>query len=353
MSDQQTETRVCRFPGCERSAAPSEAGTGRPPEYCEDPQHHRAAAWRARQRLSAAGDGDVDEMRPVDEARQRASAITGQVAGMIEHLGEQLTSLIGELRTVSDPEAVEAQLESVSTEAAEQVAAANARATRAEQAQRRAEAEREEADAAAEEATGRSEGLAVEIEQLRAEVTTAGETRARLDEELEAARQAQRRAEAESAQLAESLEQAVEDSRRMEGERDEAVAQAKSAEAARAAAEERAGAAEHRVEVEAERVVRAEAGAAEVREQLDTALADAQHVREETSSLREAIATRTAERDSARGEAERERAHGEQRVADLRATYDRQVEQLREELAQARGPATSSPSRSAGAGSKK
>ena len=68
---------------------------------------------------------------------------------MIEHLGQQLTVLVEELRTVGDPDAVEAQLEAVSSEAAEQVATANARATRAEQGQRRAEAEKAEADAAA------------------------------------------------------------------------------------------------------------------------------------------------------------------------------------------------------------
>lgn len=52
-------------------------------------------------------------------ARQRASEITGQVTGMIELLGQQLTVLVEELRTVRDPEAAEAQIESVTSEATE------------------------------------------------------------------------------------------------------------------------------------------------------------------------------------------------------------------------------------------
>src|SRR5665811_1601140 len=134
----ETAQRTCRFPGCERLVPPSEGGTGRPPEYCDDPGHTRAAAWRARRRLAqeTAGRRVEDEERPVDAARQRASELRGQVAGMVEHLGQQLNALVDELRTVADPDAAEAQIESVTTDAAEQVAAAAARASRAEQGQR-------------------------------------------------------------------------------------------------------------------------------------------------------------------------------------------------------------------------
>lgn len=38
---------------------------------------------------------------------------------MVEHLGQQLTALVEELRTVADPDAAEAQIEFVTTEAAE------------------------------------------------------------------------------------------------------------------------------------------------------------------------------------------------------------------------------------------
>jgi len=132
----------------------ADAGSGRPPEYCDDEGHNRAAAWRARRRLEGEpGRSVAEEMRPVDAARQRAGELRGQVAGMVEHLGQQLNALVEELRTVADPDAAEAQIESVTSDAAEQVAAALARASRAEQAGRQAEADRAEADAAATEAS--------------------------------------------------------------------------------------------------------------------------------------------------------------------------------------------------------
>ena len=112
------EKRTCRFPGCQRPPEAPEASTGRPPEYCDDPTHNRASAWRARQQVNDAATRAA-EARPVDLARQRASEITGQVTGMIELLGQQLTVLVEELRTVRDPEAAEAQIESVTSEATE------------------------------------------------------------------------------------------------------------------------------------------------------------------------------------------------------------------------------------------
>ena len=102
----QTEQRTCRFPGCARPAVAAEAGTGRLPEYCDDEGHNRAAAWRTRRRLGTEPARSLEEeKRPVDAARQRASEIRGQVAGMVEHLGQQLNTLVEELRTAGDPDA--------------------------------------------------------------------------------------------------------------------------------------------------------------------------------------------------------------------------------------------------------
>ena len=55
----------------------------------------------------------------MDAARQRAGLITAQVTGMAEHLVSQMHELVGELRTLADPGAAEAQLEAAASEAAE------------------------------------------------------------------------------------------------------------------------------------------------------------------------------------------------------------------------------------------
>ena len=306
---QQVDQRTCRFPGCERPAVPSD-GTGRPPEYCDDPLHTRAAAWRERQKLSH-GPLPV-EARPVDAARQRASMITGQVTGMIEHLGQQLEVLVAELRTVGDPEAVEAQLEAVSSEAAEQVAGAKARATRAEQAQRRAEAEKAEADAAATEATTNLEQITALLEQARLDLAEANQARDELIDELATLRAAaaaeQAHAEEVMAQLRSELEAVQADLHATVLQRDAALARADESERAQALAVSRA----------------------------DTAVAEAEQLRAVVGELRGSLAVVHAERDAARAEAERERSYADQRVADVQAAFETQLSQRQAELVQAR-----------------
>lgn len=306
---QQTDQRTCRFPGCEQPAVPSD-GTGRPPEYCDDPGHTRAAAWRARQKL-AEGPRPV-EAYPVDAARQRASMITGQVTGMIEHLGQQLTVLVDELRTVGDPEAVEAQLEAVSSEAAEQVASANARATRAEQTQRRAEAEKAEADAAATEATVALEQLTGTLDQVRLDLAEMTQSRDQLIDDLAALRAAmaaeQEEAREVQAQLRSVLAAAQTELRHTVEQRDAALSRADESQRALLAAESRA----------------------------DTATAEVEHLRSSVSELHGVVAGLTAERDAARGEAQRERVHADQRVADLQVAFEAQLAQRQAETTQAR-----------------
>jgi colicin import membrane protein len=335
----EVDERTCRFPGCQRPVMASAAGTGRPPEYCDDPTHTRASAWRARQRPSEDAARGA-EARPVDSARQRASEITGQVSGMIEHLGQQLAVLVEELRTVGDPEAAEAQLESVASEAAEQVAGANARATRAEQAQRRAEAEKAEADAAAEEAMRTSEELARELSGTQEELDAARATGEQLSVELAQAHASaatdRELAQAESAGLRADLEAVRAQLTLVEHERDAAAERAGAEERARVVAERRTGAAESRVEAETARADREESAAEEARAQLAGVRADLEAAREAVADIRSTVATLTAERVAAGADVERERIHGEQRVKDLHDTYSRQIDQLRAELTQAR-----------------
>ena len=316
-----------------------EAGTGRPPEYCDDPAHNRASAWRARQRPTENAARGA-EARPVDSARQRASEITGQVSGMIELLGQQLAALVEELRTVGDPEAAEAQIESVASEAAEQVAGANARATRAEQAQRRAEAEKAEADAAAEEATRTNDELTQELSGLQTEVDAAQVRARQLTEELTQAHAAaaneRELAQAENAGLRAEIEAIRVQLTLAERERDAAAERAGTEERARVDAERRTGVAESRAEAETARADREESAAEETRSQLAGVRADLEAAREAAADMRSTVATLTAEREAARADVERERSHGEQRVKDLHDTYSRQIDQLRAELTQAR-----------------
>lgn len=335
----EVDERICRFPGCRRPAMASEAVTGRPPEYCDDPTHTRASAWRARQRATE----DVArgaEARPVDSARQRASEITGQVSGMIEHLGQQLAVLVEELRTVGDPEAAEAQIESVASEAAEQVAGANARATRAEQAQRRAEAEKAEADAAAEEATRTGEELARELSAVREELDGALAQVKQLTEELAESRSSaaadKKLLLAEGAGLRAEIDAVRVQLTLVEQERDAAAERAGAEERARVAAERRTGVVESRLEAETARADREESAAEETRGQLAGVRADLEAAREAVGDMRSTVATLTAEREAARADVDRERIHGDQRVKDLHETYSRQIDQLRAELTQAR-----------------
>ena len=336
----QTEQRTCRFPGCEQQAMPSEPGIGRPREYCDDPAHTRAAAWRARQRPGQSGEAREADARPVDAARQRASELRGQVGGMIEHLEQQLHALVGELRTVGDLDAAEAQLESVASDAAEQVAAANARASRAEQAQRRAEAERAEADAAASEATERSEELAAVVEDTRAQLQEANQN---LDQVVNELAETVAAAEAERQQTQLTIVQLRDEAiatqallKDAEQERDDVSARLEVAIASRAEAEERARTAGERTTAEAARAVRAETETVAVREQVEAARGQIDQIRDQVADLRGSLAGMTAERDAARADIERERVHGDQRVADLRTTYERQQSQLQDQLAQAR-----------------
>ncbi|GAB3364405.1 coiled-coil domain-containing protein [Modestobacter lapidis] len=342
MSDAtETEQRICRFPGCRRPTADSQSGVGRPPEYCDDSAHNRTAAWHARRRPRTEQSAAGMEQRPIDAARQRAGELHGQVAGMIEHLDQQLQVLLEELRTVADPEAAELQIEIVTSEAAEQVATAAARASRAEQAQQRAEAERAEADAAAEDASALSAQLRTRLEEARQQLTEAETDRERLNAELAdalAAVDAEReQSAAKLIDLAEKL--TVVEARLVEahGDRDAAIRRAEAAMAAQSEAEERSRNAVERADAESARAARAEDAVESVRRGLAQADRQTADLRDEASDLRGRLAAMTAQRDAAVHDAEREKTHGHERVDDLRARHEEENRRLREELAELRG----------------
>ncbi|WP_051973733.1 TniQ family protein [Cryobacterium sp. MLB-32] len=308
---QQSEQRPCRFPGCVRPAVSTDSGSGRPPEYCDNDGHNRAAGWRARRRLAAELSGNApDDQRPVDAARQRAGELCDQVAGMAPHLVQQLTAFIEELCIVADPDAAEAQIESVTAEAAAHIAAATARTSRAEHAGRQANTERVEADAAAHEASDLAEQRQAELAVTQHDLANRAHTLDQVTAELVAVRSAAKahnsKAQAELSQLRERLTVVRTRLGEAEHECDDAAARAETASAAWAEAEEHARGAVARANDEAARAQRIETDLAKIRDQLDQARTAHDTLREEDSSLRVYLATAIVERDAARANARRE-----------------------------------------------
>ncbi len=335
--------KTCGYPGCDRETAPPEPGAGRPPEYCDDQQHNRAAAWRERRRQGASSTSSVDEARPVDAARQRATEIRGQVTGMAELLGQQLGTFLEELRTLADPEAAEAQIEAVTSEAAERVAVAAAAAIRAEQAQRAAERLQAEADAAAAEATALAEDLQESLEQQRALMAEREQLHAAavgdLKEGLRVAGDEQARLQLQLEQVRQDLAVNVGRLSETERERDDAAARADKAAAGRADAERQASAAAERASAAVARTETAEATIMGLRAELQAASQQREQLLAQHSDLRASLATSAAELAAARADVEREQAFAGQRVEDVRSVADEQITALRTELQEARAEA--------------
>lgn len=354
--------RPCAFPGCPRPAAAPTFSSGRPPAYCEDPSHTAVTAFRERQRRkgAAAGTPPVDDPRPIETATQRAAALRGQVAEVGEHLVTQLRTLLDELGVLGDPEAAAAQIESVTTEAGEQVAAATARAARAERAARSAEAEREQADTAAEEALARLEEVSAELEQTRqawqTEVGALTAAQAELIQEHQVAiaeaaavasaqreelqeehRRALSWAAEERAELVQVHEQAMEQARQAAAAREDALTrraeeQSRAAEQARREADTARQAAEGEVVAARSLLARAEADADAARTAAAEVAEQERELREVTAQLRTDLAVMRVERDAALADVTRQQVAADQRVHEVRELLTEEVNRLRGEV---------------------
>lgn len=343
------DEKRCRFPGCPLRAAASESGSGRPPEYCDDPTHNRAAAWRERKRLQRLAETRPPEetARPVQAAQQRATEITAQLTQLADRFLDQLPKALEELRTLGDVTAAEAQIATVQSEAQEQIATAEARAVRAEQAKRAAEAERDEADAAAAEALEDSERAADALDEaLRAKDA--------VEESRRATQEALDEAESSSAAAAETASVTITE---LEGslaatttERAALAERLEAERAAHASAEQlrrrEAGRADHAEKAMArlqEQLIaeqrageKAAASAAttisDLRTQHDAAREQIDTLRDQVADLRGSEAAAKADRDATRAEMVREQAHANDRLEDLRAAHKAQIAQLLEQL---------------------
>lgn len=181
-----SDSNTCTFPGCDRPV-PRPSSPGRPPQYCDLPEHTRWRAWKERQRQAQeadrasaehAGESDGDPAspspftdpadgrgEPVTAARLRADDLLTRFAVQSEQLEETLRSATEAFATMTDPGAAEAQVESARVEGARRVAGADAARLEAENRRREAETARrsaEKAAASAVEATQEAERMAQE-----------------------------------------------------------------------------------------------------------------------------------------------------------------------------------------------
>jgi len=330
-----TSTRICKFPGCRRPVEQATGAPGRPAEYCDDVEHTAVRAWRARRAGAGAPAGEPDDMgRPVAMATARAGMLRDDLVKTAEQLSEQLARALEEMRTLTDPDAAAAQVETVAAEAAQQVAAADVARNRAEATAREAKSELAEANdaaqeledqlrqanAAREEADRRRQEAVDELATANATVQTlTGDLAARTGERD----QLQTREADLTRELASTREQLLAESRRA----DEVTTRA---ERERAAAEKSLGQLETRLADSTGRAGELDRQLTGTRNELDTA-----HAAQARLEAQLAAATqrgdeanaRTDRADTARADAERERAAAEKAATRLEARLEAQLEQ--------------------------
>lgn len=330
----------CQFPGgCANSM--EYAGSGRRPKYCYQVvggvMHDRVNAKRiADGGVPARRRGEIDDAlaRPIARAGQ---SVTDQVAVLIARLDHSSSELRDALDTLADPEAVAAEIAAAQRVARAEVDAAQAVA---DEARAQARAARAAAEAARRSAAASDDEAATAVaerdaaEYARAEAVTAREA-----------------AEAQLAEARAELEQQIAD---LTAERDTARAETErvttelTAQLAGVRAELQTAIAE-RDTAAAERDTTA-ADLAATRRDLDRAETDRARLADEINDLREQAAEYRAARAAAESslaalreqlvhDVDRERAYGEQRLADVETRYTAQIADLRTELARAQGRA--------------
>ena len=142
-----SDSSTCIFPGCTRPV-PRDSSPGRPPQYCDLPEHTRWRAWKERQRLAQEAENAEEAVRseqeegaaakpaqgtePVTAARLRADDLLTRFAVQADQLGATLESATRAFATMSDPAAAEAQVEAARLAAARQVSEADSARLEAE-----------------------------------------------------------------------------------------------------------------------------------------------------------------------------------------------------------------------------
>ena len=86
---EQTDTVTCKYPGCDQPARQAPK-TGRPPEYCDNPEHDGVTAWRERKRLAVVERGvttsEAETEQPVTMARVTGADLLRQMSVLADKI---------------------------------------------------------------------------------------------------------------------------------------------------------------------------------------------------------------------------------------------------------------------------
>ena len=342
----QAADAACKYPGCTRLPEPASGKPGRPPEYCDDPEHNAVAAWRERKRLEAEAGGPAvpalaETGQPVTMARATAVELVREVRALADREQALVGRLIEAAAIIGDPGAFEAEGEAVRAAAELRATTAESALATAEQLAGAAARARDQADEAAalmDTARGRAEDRAREAaEQLAAAQRDHAADLARIREEAQAAiGQARQEAETAIGQARQEAETAIGQARQ---EAETAIGQARQeadaalagaartvadAERARDAAQDSAQQAEKRATAAD---ARATAAAEQAGRDRQSAAAELDRAREsadrQLGQLTERLAVADRAAADAREDADRIRADADRQREELREAFDR------------------------------
>lgn len=98
---------TCRFPGCLEHVAERAAGApGRSPEYCSDPAHTRATAFRARREAARVADPDGIESSTGASVAARVGVLVTRFETAVERVERAAARVVAELRVLDELAAV-------------------------------------------------------------------------------------------------------------------------------------------------------------------------------------------------------------------------------------------------------
>src|SRR5664279_1746686 len=106
------DTETCRFPGCDRPAEAAAETVGRPPRYCDLPEHTAQTAFRERRRRAAAGEFEGDNPDQAGGERPVSLAIAS-IGVLAKRLADDMARTRELLAVLSDSDQLEAELAAV------------------------------------------------------------------------------------------------------------------------------------------------------------------------------------------------------------------------------------------------